>query len=146
MLNGLRAIIYDYSYPNWIFNIADFCVKIPYCRFLSESIIEALENSLKINFKSPWKWSVMICWNQTTEAFNKSFNHNCDPLNVGFYRCGDGLIFNSSSGFVTKGLLMESPFFEAFRLQGADTMKFSCEFLLCYNPGGCNGVRIPSEY
>ena len=29
---------------------------------------------------------------------------------------------------------------------GGVTMKFSCEFLFCYNPGGCNGVRIPSEY
>nr|UNY67734.1 VEZP6 [Haliotis tuberculata] len=51
--------------------------------------------------------------------------------------CGDGIVFNTTDGFVTKGLTTRSPFFEMFTIGGSSSVKFECTFTLC--SGNCDG-------
>ncbi|XP_064611610.1 vitelline envelope sperm lysin receptor-like [Liolophura sinensis] len=46
--------------------------------------------------------------------------------------CGDGLVFSKTAGFKTEGNKVYSPFFEAFKLAGADySVNFQCRFTEC---------------
>ncbi|XP_046582119.1 vitelline envelope sperm lysin receptor-like isoform X2 [Haliotis rubra] len=51
--------------------------------------------------------------------------------------CGDGIVFNTTDGFVTKGLTTRSPFFEMFTMGGSSSVKFECNFTLCSK--NCDG-------
>ncbi|XP_046376466.2 vitelline envelope sperm lysin receptor-like isoform X1 [Haliotis rufescens] len=51
--------------------------------------------------------------------------------------CGDGIVFNTTDGFVTKGLTTRSPYFQTFAMGGDRSMNFECNFTLCSN--NCDG-------
>ncbi|XP_067665841.1 vitelline envelope sperm lysin receptor-like [Haliotis asinina] len=51
--------------------------------------------------------------------------------------CGDGMIFNKSAGFTTKGLTSISPYFATFNLFQDEEVFFDCNFTLCRK--ACDG-------
>ncbi|XP_046576674.1 vitelline envelope sperm lysin receptor-like isoform X2 [Haliotis rubra] len=51
--------------------------------------------------------------------------------------CGDGMIFNKTAGFTTKGLTSISPYFATFNLFQDEEVFFDCNFTLCRK--ACDG-------
>ncbi|XP_067662151.1 vitelline envelope sperm lysin receptor-like isoform X2 [Haliotis asinina] len=57
--------------------------------------------------------------------------------------CGDGIVFPRNQGFITRGVIIRSPFFGAFKLRNEPFISFTCNFTSCKNK--CDGDSCKFE-